>query len=390
MHMSPKHRTRAFVALGSLTFLMSNGAPAVAGSFAVQNLVSDGSVPAPVIDPNLINPWGISSSPNGPFWVANNNSGTSTLYTTTGAIVPLVVGIPGPANPTGTVFNGTASDFKVTSGGKTGSSVFVFATEGGTIAGWAPSVNFTQAVQAFDGSTMGLGAVYKGLAIGNSGGANFLYATDFRNGLIDQFNSSFNLVRSFTDPTVAAGYAPFGAQVFGSKLFVTYALQDAAKHDDVGGAGNGYVDIFNLDGTLSQRLVSLGGQVNSPWGLALAPSSFGKLANDLLVGNFGDGTISAFDPNSGIFAGKLSGSNGNPLVIQDLWGLINGNGGAGGTTDKIYFSAGLAGEAHGLFGSIAAVPEPLTWFEFLVGFGLMGALHRRNRRIAASGASFAK
>lgn len=384
MRLSPRHGSQASVALASLMFML-HATPGLAASYAVTNLVSDGSVSAPVTDANLVNPWGIATSPTGPFWVSNNGSGTSTLYNTTGAKIPLVVGIPAPANPTGIVFNGTSGDFTVSAGGKIGTSAFVFANEGGTLAGWSPSVSLTQAVRAFDGTSLGIGAVYKGLAIGNSGGSNFLYATDFANGLVEQFNSSFKLVRSFTDPTVAAGYAPFGAQVIGSKLFVTYALQNAAKHDDVGGAGNGYVDIFNLDGTLSQRLVSQGGQINSPWGLALAPSTFGQYANDLLVGNFGDGTISAFDPTNGNFAGKLTGADGNPLVIEDLWGLIDGNGGAGGTTDKVYFTAGLADEAHGLFGSIAAVPEPLTWFEFLTGFGVIGALHRRSRKRVASG-----
>src|SRR5206468_3564761 len=178
----------------------------------------------------------------------------------------------GTAAPTGVVFNGNAGSFQVSSGGNTGTSAFIFSTEDGTISGWSPSVNQTQAILAADNSGLGAGAVYKGLAIASTSGGNFLYASDFRNGLVEQFDSNFNLIRSFTDAGVAPGYAPFGAQVLDGHLFVTYALQDATRHDDVAGPGNGYVDIFNFDGTFLQRLVSQGGQVNSPWGLDIAPA----------------------------------------------------------------------------------------------------------------------
>lgn len=365
----------------ALLLTATAASPSLATRFKVTNLVSDGSVPAPTVDSGMINPWGIATSPTSPFWVANNGSGTSTLYNTAGAKLGLVVSISAPANPTGIVFNGTPNQFKVTDGTKTGASAFIFATEGGTIDGWAPSVSTTQAFQGFDGSSLGLGAVYKGLAIGTSGGNPYLYATDFRNGLIDQFDGDFNLVRAFTDPGVAPGYAPFGAQVMNNQLFVTFALQDADKEDDVGGAGNGYVDIFNLDGTLDRELVVQGGDVNSPWGLAIAPSSFGSFAGDLLVGNFGDGTISGYDLTSGMFDGRLLDAAGNPIWLGDLWGLIQGNGGNGGDTDKIYFTAGLSDEAHGLFGSIAALPapEPGTWMMTMLGFPLIGAALRRRR-----------
>jgi len=205
-------------------------------------------------------------------------------------------------------------------------------------------------------------------------GSQFLYASDFSNGLIEQFDSGFNLVRSFGDPTVAAGYAPFGAQVLGGHLFVTYALQDADKEDDVAGPGNGYVDEFNLDGTFVRQLVGQGGEINSPWGLDIAPSSFGEFAGDLLVGNFGDGTISAFDLTTGMFDGKLRGTDGNPIVLGDLWALLNGNGGKGGDTDKVYFTAGVSDEAHGLFGALVAVPvpEPGSWALMLCGFAISG------------------
>lgn len=368
--------------------LLVGAPPAHAAGFLVTNLVSDGSVPAATIDPALINPWGISYGPTSPFWVSDNNSGFSTLYTAAGAKVPLTVtiappmGSPGPATPTGQVFNPSSTDFQVSSGGKSGRSIFMFGTEDGTISGWAPSVDPTHSILAIDNSTVGLGAVYKGLALGNSGGSQFLYATDFRNGLIDQYDSSFNLVRAFTDPTVAAGYAPFNAQVLDGHLFVTFALQNDAKHDDVAGAGNGYVDVFNLDGTFNRRLVSLGGEINSPWGLDIAPTHFGAFSGDLLVGNFGDGTISAFDPTTGTFAGKLAAPGGAPIVLGDLWGLINGNGGPGADPNKVYFTAGVKDEAHGLFGSISAVPEPASWTIMLLGFGAVGGLLRRRAAIA--------
>jgi uncharacterized protein (TIGR03118 family) len=277
------------------------------------------------------------------------------------------------------VFNGSPGTFQVTSGGKTGTSAFIFSTEDGTISGWAPSVDTTHAILAADNSMMGAGAVYKGLAIASTSAGNFIYASDFRNGFVEQFDSHFNLVRSFSDPSVAPGYAPFGAQVLDGHLFVTYALQDGAKHDDVAGPGNGYVDVFNFDGTLFERLVSQGGQVNSPWGLDIAPASFGDAAGKLLVGNFGDGTISIFDLVTGNFMGKLLGEDGKPIVIDGLWALVNGNGGNGGDPNKVYFTAGINGEADGLFGSLSPVPEPSTWALMLFGLGAIGVALRRRR-----------
>lgn len=372
----------ALVVTATLTALSGAASAQAATTFQITNLVSNGAVPAATMDPNLVNPWGLARSPTGPFWVSDNGTGVSTLYSGSGSKVPLTVTIPPPggstdtAAPTGVVFNGNAGNFQVSSGGKTGTSAFIFSTEDGTISGWSPSVNSTQAILAADESGLGAGAVYKGLAIGPSGGSNFIYASDFRNGLVEQFDSSFNLIRSFTDPGVAPGYAPFGIQVLGGHLYVTYALQDGAKHDDVPGPGNGYVDVFNLDGTFLQRLVSQGGEVNSPWGLDIAPVSFGNLAGDLLVGNFGDGTISAFDLLTGNFLGKLDGSDGNPLHIDGLWALMNGNG-TNSDANKVYFTAGLNGEQDGLFGSIAPVPEPASWALMLLGFGAIGLRIRR-------------
>jgi uncharacterized protein (TIGR03118 family) len=366
----------AFLGLSGVT-------PLSAATQVVQtNLVSNGAVPAVTIDPNLVNPWGLARSPTSPFWVADNGTGVSTLYNGAGTKISLTVTVPpppgstGPSAPTGVVFNGNSGSFQV--GGTT--PAFIFSTEDGTISAWAGSFG-TNAVIAKDESGLGAGAEYKGLAIASTGTGNFLYATDFSNGLVEQFDSNYNLVRSFTDAGVAPGYAPFGTQVLDGHLFVTYALKDPVTGDDVAGAGNGYVDIFNFDGTLFQRLVSQGAEVNSPWGLDIAPAGFGDAAGKLLVGNFGDGTISIFDLLTGNFLGKLLGTDGNPVQIDGLWALMNGNGGNGGDPNKVYFTAGLNDEADGLFGSLSAVPEPTSWALMLFGFAGIGlAIRRRKER----------
>jgi uncharacterized protein (TIGR03118 family) len=336
-------------------------------SFAQTNLVSDGFVPAPTIDPNLINPWGLTLSATSPFWVSDNGMGVTTVYTgggvkvNVGGLDSIAIATPpgqtSPASPTGDVFNIAGTGFNITSGDNTGSSVFIFATEDGTISGWNPNVNVASSVLAVDNSQGGTGAVYKGLAIAQTDDGTFLYAANFRNGTVDVFDQNFNQVDSFTDPKVPAGYAPFNVQVLDGHLFVTFALQDAAKHDDVAGAGHGFVDEFDLEGHMMQRVAS-GGVLDSPWGLAIAPPGFGEFANDLLVGNFGDGTINVFNPKNDHFLGKLEGANGAPITIGDLWALIPGTGAAGSDPNKIYFTAGVQNEAHGLFGSLAAIPEP--------------------------------
>jgi uncharacterized protein (TIGR03118 family) len=383
-------RTATAIAIVAAGLVAAQAGPARAG-FDVTNLVSDGSVPAVTIDPGLINPWGISYAPTGPFWVADNGTGLSTLYNTGGTKLGLTVTVPPPigqtftSSPTGTVFNGTGG-FTVSSGGVTAPALFLFDTEDGTISGWAPSVNGTNAIIAVDNSDGGAGAVYKGLAMGSTGGSTFLYASNFRAGEVEMYNSSFGLVGSFTDPTVAAGYAPFNVQNLDGTLYVTFALQDAAKHDDVAGPGNGYVDAFSLDGTFEKRIASIGGPLNSPWGLDIAPASFGAIGGDLLVGNFGDGTISIFNPTTDAYLGKLLGKDGMPIVEGDLWALINGNGGSGGNANDVYFTSGIMDESEGLFGVIS-VPEPRTWALMIVGLGLMGASLRSRRTIRAQAAA---
>jgi uncharacterized protein (TIGR03118 family) len=310
-------------------------------------------------DPSLVNPWGISYSAASPFWVSNASTGVATLYNGAGqpfpVAGPLVVTIPppsggaGPSAPTGQVFNATA-DFQLISGSP---ARFIFATEDGTISGWNPSANPTAALLKVDSS---ISAVYTGLALGNNGSGNFLYAANFTSGTIDVFDTNFSptiLSGSFTDPNLPSGFTPFNVQTIGGNLFVTYALQNGAS-----GVGQGYVNVFDLNGNFMRRLISQG-PLNSPWGLALAPAKFGTFSNNLLVANFGDGHINAFDPIDGNLLGPLMDMNGNPIVIEGLRSLIFGNGGNGGDPNKLYFTAGIGGAQHGLFGSLAPV-SPIT------------------------------
>jgi uncharacterized protein (TIGR03118 family) len=332
------------------------------------NLVSDIPGVADRTDSNLVNPWGMAFSPTGPLWIADNHSGVSTDYDGTGApfptTSPLIVAIPPPAGspadavaaPTGTVFNG-GSDFSVSAGGKSGNARFIFATEDGTISGWNPAVDAMNAILKVDRSATG--AVYKGLAMGRNAGNSFLYATNFNAGTVDVFDSSFNAVPAsgaFVDPTLPLGYAPFGIANIGGMLLVTYAEQNEFKHDDHSGPGHGFIDVYTTAGVLVRRLVS-GGALNSPWGLALAHRKFGRFSNALLVGNFGDGRINAFAPDTGTFLGALENQRGEPIAIQGLWGLTFGNGAAAGPSNVLFFTAGIAGEDHGLFGAIHANGE---------------------------------
>ncbi len=354
------------------------------------NLVSDGFVPAKFVDKQLLNPWGISEGPTTPFWVSDNNAGVATIYSvppSNSSVSPLglFVNVP-PAtgaamsNPTGQVFN-SVGGFDLSNGKP---ATFLFDSEDGAISGWNSALGFGPAVPGLIAVDNGnpdpsKNAVYKGLAISNFDGGT-LYATNFRADMVEMYNSSFKEVGSFTDPTLPAGYAPFDVKVINGELYVTFALQDAAKHDDVAGLGNGFVDMFDLSGGHMKRLIS-GRELDSPWGLQIAPKSLGSLAGDLLVGNFGNGWINAFDPNTGAFEGTLDGTNGSPLVIDGLWSLTVGNGTAvGGSLNALYFSAGPNGENDGLFGSLTAVPETSTWAMLLLGFGGLGVALRRRRR----------
>jgi len=382
MKTNQRRRALFLAASGSVALLSPTAVWAADGNaFNVDYLVSDIPGLADFTDPNLVNPWGLTASGTSPFWVANNGTGTSTLYNGAGQPrpqTPLVVTIPTsatgtpPSAPTGTVFNG-GSAFEVAPGQP---ARFLFATEDGTISGWNPNVNGTQAIREVDN-----GAVYKGLTIGNNGSGDLLYAADFGGGKVDVFNGTFSptsLAGAFTDPNLPRGYSPFNIQNLEGKLYVTYAQKEANGDDDVPGPGNGFVSVFDLNGNLISRLVSQG-QLNSPWGLVIAPEEFGPFEGDLLVGNFGDGTIHAYNPTTGEFIDTLKDANGNPIVIDGLWALLAGNGAQGGDADDLYFTAGIFGETHGLFGEIGAADVPDTgstgWLFAVAVFGL--ASYRR-------------
>jgi uncharacterized protein (TIGR03118 family) len=320
--------------------------------YSKRNLVSDIPGVARITDPNLVNPWGMSAGPATPVWVADNGADVSTLYS--GAIHggipvmappppmgPLIVSIPGGA-PTGTVFNPT-SGFTLQNGMP---ARFIFDSEAGTITAWNGGTQ-AQTVATTPG------AIYKGLAIASKGNTTLLYAANFHAGKIDVFDDAFGQTTvpgGFVDPNLPSGFAPFNIQEIAGRLVVAYAQQDANAEDEVAGAGLGYVDVFDTSGHLIKRLISQG-NLNAPWGLVLAPHHFGAFSGDLLVGNFGDGAINAYDPRAGSFQGTLKNRDGNPIVIDGLWALRFGNG-VIGTPHTLLFTAGIADEAHGLFGKI--------------------------------------
>jgi uncharacterized protein (TIGR03118 family) len=371
------------VALGALAIWIASVCVVDAG-FVQTNLVSDIPGLAANTDPNVKNPWGIASSATSPFWVSDNGTGVSTVHNSSGTPLSLVVTIPpapgasGAGNPTGVVFNGS-SDFVV--GGTTSPAIFLFASENGTISGWAPPLGTTAAIQVDNSAA---GAVYKGVTIGNNGSQNFLYAANFGSNTIDVFNGVFTPTMSpgaFTDPNLPAGFAPFNVQNLGGTIFVTYAKVDPADpEEDLPGPGNGFVDQYDANGTLIRRLIS-DSVLNSPWGLAIAPDGFGKFANSLLVGNFGDGRINAFDPVTGDFLGFLKDTSGDPIEIEGLWGLRVGNGGDGGDPDKVYFAAGINDENNGLFGSLASTPDSASTLVLLtIAVGAVLWMHQSKRK----------
>ena len=343
--------TLAIALATGLLSLSAIGAGAGAGktAFTQTNLVSNRTDQgATVVDSSLKNPWGISAGPSTPMWVSDNGAGVTTLYGGDGSKVPLTVVIPpgagSPAGtlgtPTGTIFNGNSAEFR--------GDRFLFATEDGTIAGWQQTYG-TVAHTQVDNSLPAPGAVYKGLAIGSTATGDRIYAANFRGGAVDVFNGNYAPAGSFTDPKIPANYAPFNVQNLGGVLYVTFAMRDATGHDDIAGQGHGFVDAFDTNGNLLRRLVSHG-RLDSPWGLAIAPASFGDFAGDLLVGNFGDGRINAYTVDKGNFRGVLTGTNGAPITIDGLWALRVGNTAA--DPNAVYFTAGINNEADGLFGKI--------------------------------------
>jgi uncharacterized protein (TIGR03118 family) len=319
--------------------------------YVVTSLVSDEPGVAPVHDPDLVNPWGLDALAGSPWWVADNETDVSTLYRANGTKVPLTVAIPGGA-PTGLVAN-SGSSFVVTEGALSGVAPFIFATESGVIAGWSPGVNPTQAIVAVNRPD----AIYKGLAIAG----DRLYAADFHNARVDVFGGTFNPIvdpDAFVDPMLPDGFAPFGIQNIGGTIFVAFAKQDEAAEDEIAGQGQGFVDAFDTSGNLLGR-VATHGQLNAPWGLALAPSNFGRFSGDLLVGNFGDGEIDAYEPQANgpyLFRGTLRDADNKPIAIDGLWALQFGKGQLvnNGPTNTLFFTAGPDGETHGLFGTITS------------------------------------
>jgi uncharacterized protein (TIGR03118 family) len=331
---------------------VAQGRSTAADIYTVHPLVSDGGTTAPATDTSLVNGWGLSAGPTTPWWTSNNGTNTSTLYSGAGVKAALTVTVDGA--PTGTVFNGNAADFVVSQNGKSGAARFLFSTEGGTILGWSPTVNGTTAIVGVTTA----GAVYKGLATAK----DRLYATDFHNGRVDVFDATFKpvtLTNGFTDSKVPKGFAPFGIQALGGNIFVSYAKQDAAAKDDVAVPGQAYVDEFTPDGVLVASVVNSGKKnapLDAPWGLAMAPADFSVFGNDLLVGNFGNGRISAYTQrdNKWVYKGQLRLADGTPIALDGLWAIAFGNGSAAGPTNTLYFLSGPSDEKHGLYGSITA------------------------------------
>jgi len=392
--MKPVRRSLAVTSLIALSVIVGSVARADDGDgqdkgpnqYVITPLTADLPNVAPNMDPILRNAWGVAFSPGAsPFWIADNASGCSTLYDGQGLPqpqpTPLKVKIPLPGNvvpstacqpaapptnppaptpaaPTGLVWNPTTSPAGFLVPGTTTAASFIFDTEDGTLSAWAGGLSpADQAVLAVDNS--GSGAVYKGLVLGTNAKGVFLFATNFNAGTVDAFApngssgfrpaTSTEVSGSFADPDIPAGFAPFGIQNINGNLFVTYAKQNAEKHDDVAGPGNGFVDIFDTDGHLLQRFASKG-SLNSPWGVSRASFAFGRFSGDILVGNFGNGRINAFDSN-GRFLGTLRDAKGKPIVIDGLWTLTLG-GGRNSNSDTLYFTAGPNGETNGLFGTI--------------------------------------
>jgi uncharacterized protein (TIGR03118 family) len=346
-------RTSVKTTLLILTTLALSATFSLANTYSSTNLQSDLPGVAAHVDPNLVNPWGmVANSTGSVIWVSDNGTGVSTLYHQDGTALSLVVTIPTSArnkdggNPTGVVFNGTSS-FNVTKHGSSLPALFIFVSEDGSISGWNQTLDPTHAIIAVDnGTNSGTNhAVYKGATLGVANSHNFLYVTNFHSGHVETYNENFQQVNpnGFADPNIPAGFAPFGIQNINGQIYVTYALQNKERHDDVAGPGNGFVNVFDTSGNFVKRLIS-NGNLNSPWGLALV-----NAGAELWVGNFGDGKINGYDPATGTFLETISHADLTPLQINGLWALLPlGTG--------VYFTAGIGDEAHGLFGLITLNP----------------------------------
>ena len=352
-----------WIAIASL-FVIQLGAAEPGNSYLVTNLVSDGSVPADRIDSFLVNAWGIAALGMGPWWVNANGMDVSAIYDQNGADgISNLPFVHVSGAPTGIV--GHLGGGFLVSHGTQAPSVFLFATETGTILGWNPTVGTppSPSNQSFvvvpNTHASVPDAVFKGLTLATTQSGDFLYAADFHNNKVDVFDSTFTLVTNpgpFIDPKLPKGFAPFGIQNIQNKILVAYAKQDEDAHDDVPGDGLGFVDAFDADGTFLARIASRGA-LNAPWGMAMAPANFGRFSNMLLVGNFGNGRINVFDPQTFEPKGQLKDPTGKPIVIDGLWGIGFGNGGKAGPTNVLYFAAGPHEESGGLYGKICSSEE---------------------------------
>jgi uncharacterized protein (TIGR03118 family) len=330
-------------------------APAMAGpnSYDARNLVSNGKVAAEHVDPNLVNAWGVVFNPVAYAWVADNGTGVSTLYDGDGNAQSLVVTIPGQGGatgvPTGIVFSGSATDFMVGEGGTSGPARFIFATEDGEVCGWAPNVDLNNAICP----VMMTDSIYKGIALATAGdGSHRLYASDFHNQRIDVYDAGFNKITTagdWTDPTMPSNFGPFGIQMLNGMVYVSYTQQDAERHDDL--PGRGIVDVFDTEGNFMGRGASQAG-LNSPWGMTIAPAHFGHFSNALLVSNFGDGEITAYDPKFGTYLGKIRNADGTTFKRHGLWGIAFGNDFFDQPKTTLFFTAGPHHEDNGLYGRI--------------------------------------
>jgi len=347
------------LALTPVTAADAGKSPAAQSTYTQINLVSDQAGKAQVTDPNLVNPWGMSFSATSPLWVSNNGTGLTTLYAGgihggTQTVNSLVVTLPGGA-PTGQVFNPTTEFVVHGSDGTSDFARFLFVGESGHLTGWSPNVpGGTPPSTEAQNAVVTPGAVYKGLAIGSVKSGPRLYAADFSARSVDVYDGKFRRVitpGNFEDPQLPPRFAPFNVAVLGNKVYVAYAKQDADKEDEVAGPGLGRVDVFTLNGRLCARMPNTTA-LNAPWGLAIAPAGFGSFSGDLLVGNFGDGRIHAYDPTDLSLEGTMKNGSGKPIVIEGLWGLLPGNGVEGGT-DEVLFTAGPDDEKHGLLGSLS-------------------------------------
>ena len=330
-------------------------------NYTQATLTSDGSVAAPNVDPNLVNPWGMSRGSNDSWWISDNATGLTTLYDGNGVTQSLVVSIPsgsgsGTGSPSGTIDNGTSS-FAVTPGNP---ALFLFCTEDGTVSGWAPGANFGAAIITINHP----GSVYKGLTAAVMNNAQYLYVVNFNSGKIEVYDGNFAPVTlSYTaflnEEATRLNLVPYNIQNIGGNLFVSYARQDAAKHDSQSGTGLGLIAVFTPQGKMIHTFQH-GPYLNAPWALALAPSDFGSFSHDLLVGNFGSGQIAAFNVQTGVYEGILADPNNNPIAIDGLWGIGFGGSASSGAFNTLYYTAGPNGETHGVFGSLTPVTADLT------------------------------